>query len=451
MTALDGTSRPLQGWMITGRLLWIGLFIVVVVLIVAGIPGLIDEFMASADARALEDMELTPEGYAGYLTALNLISVLAHLVIASVVFWRRKNDWLALLLAFGLVANGALIPLSLAYGQGAVSPIQTTLTDVTTATGLISAIVLLYVFPDGHFVPRWTGLLSAAWAALILVSVFADSSPLSLRSWPMGLQFLVLAFWSGSGVLAQIYRYSNVSTIVQRQQTKWAILGLSLAALGPFGYFLPSLVLPFIRLPDVPNILYQRVGPGFFTSALVFQIGAWTGFTLVLLIFPLSFVVAILRYRLWDIDLLINRTLVYAALTGSLLLFYFTSVVVLQRLFPVQSQVAVVASTLAIAAMFNPLRERIQRTIDRRFYRRKYDTEKILAAFSASLRDQVDLADLSQTLLTVVGETMQPRSVSLWLADLEKTRSAPTEAQTIQRDDQYPHEEVETEGADRHQ
>ncbi len=420
MTVLDGGPSPLRAWLVTARLLWIGLFLVVIVLVAAGVPGLLDQFLASADPRALEDLELSPQSYAGYLTALNLVSVLAHLVIGSVVFWRRKSDWLALLLAFALVANGALIPLSLAYAQRGVTPLQAALADVTTATGLISAVLLLYAFPDGRFVPRWTRFLSVAWAALILISIFVDNSPLSLKSWPVGVQLLVLMFWSGSGVLAQIFRYSNVSTLVQRQQTKWAILGLSLAAMGPFGYFLPSLVLPFIRLPDVPNILYQRVGPGFFTSALVFQIGAWTGFTVVLMIFPLSFVVAILRYRLWDIDLLINRTLVYTALTGSLLAFYFTSVVVLQRLFPVQSQVAVVASTLAIAALFNPLRERIQRTIDRRFYRRKYDTEKILAAFSASLRDQVDLADLSQTLLTVVGETMQPQTLSLWLKEREE-------------------------------
>jgi K+-sensing histidine kinase KdpD len=135
--------------------------------------------------------------------------------------------------------------------------------------------------------------------------------------------------------------------------------------------------------------------------------------------------IAIFRYRLWDIDILINRALVYTLLTVGLALVYYSSVVLLQGLFrtlmlPLQSEVVTVISTLAIAALFTPLRRRIQEGIDRRFYRRKYDAAQILAAFSATLRDEVDLDQLAERIVAVVEETMQPEHVSLWLRKPER-------------------------------
>jgi hypothetical protein len=141
-----------------------------------------------------------------------------------------------------------------------------------------------------------------------------------------------------------------------------------------------------------------------------------------MLLIPLSIGAAILRSRLWAIDFIINRALVYSLLTVTLALIYVVSVVSLQLLFrsvigQEQPATVIVISTLAIAALFTPLRRQVQIGIDRRFYRRKYDAAQTLAAFSATLRDEVDLEQLKADLLTVVEETMQPMHISLWLND----------------------------------
>jgi hypothetical protein len=143
------------------------------------------------------------------------------------------------------------------------------------------------------------------------------------------------------------------------------------------------------------------------------------GFALSFMLVPLSIGVAVLRSRLFDVDLLINRTVVYGLLTAMLVALYFSGVVVLQRVFVAltgrKSALAVVASTLLVAALFTPFRHRIQSFIDRRFYRKKYDARKTIEDFSAKLRDETDLDALSEDLVGVVRETVQPAHVSLWL------------------------------------
>jgi hypothetical protein len=205
-------------------------------------------------------------------------------------------------------------------------------------------------------------------------------------------------------VYAQIYRYRHVSTPTERQQTKWVLFG-----------FLLWLVL--IGILGVPYSIEMSLPAGSPLPwwTLVSSAGWWVALTIV----PLSLSIGVLRYRLYDIDVLINLTLVYGSLTATLVALYFGGIVVLQRVFVIltgqQSTLAVVASTLAIAALFVPLRRRIQSFIDRRFYRRKYDARKTLEAFSAKLREETDLGALNSELVGVVRETMQPAHVSLWL------------------------------------
>jgi hypothetical protein len=242
-----------------------------------------------------------------------------------------------------------------------------------------------------------------------------------MTGWPLFGRVLLLIVWSGVGVGAQLFRYQNVSNPVQRQQTKWALLGLTAAAVGPI-VFMISISSTSVG-NEAPNILYQRVGAGMFTFSFLFRLVALTIFRLGTLLFPLSFGIAVMRYRLWEIDIILRRTLTYGVLTALLLLLYFVIIVLSQLaigwLIPGASPFAVVISTLAIAALFTPLRHRVQNWIDRQFYRNKYDAEKTLEAFSEGLREEVDLDQLSEHMLAVVEQTMHPEHVSLCLSGIE--------------------------------
>jgi hypothetical protein len=191
---------------------------------------------------------------------------------------------------------------------------------------------------------------------------------------------------------------------VERQQIKW------------FAYAAAATVVGIVLAYMIPNSI--DTSPWF----------EWAGYALLIATtpaIPISIGIAILRYRLYDIDRIINRTLVYGALTVMLVLVYVGSVVGLQfllRSFAGQeSQLAIVASTLAIAALFNPLRRRVQAVADRLFYRRKYDAAKTLEEFSAKLRDETDIDALNSELLSTVRKTMQPEHASLWLRESERT------------------------------
>jgi hypothetical protein len=182
------------------------------------------------------------------------------------------------------------------------------------------------------------------------------------------------------------------------------VFGLAATAVVILGRLVPLLIFPSL---SASSSFY------FLLSTYVYLPG--------LLLIPLTLGIAVLRYRLWDIDILINRTLVYGTLTGLLALVYVCLVIGLQALIKgITGQVGasplvIVISTLVIAALVQPFRHRIQKFIDRRFYRRKYDAARTLAAFNATLRNEVDLSQLSEQLVAVVEETMQPASVSLWL------------------------------------
>jgi len=364
-------------------------------------------------AQALQNLGFSIGGYAVSILALAIASTLVSFGVAYVLFWRRSDDWMAMFVSLFLVIIG--VNFSVQAQAILVTNLQTAWYwshTVLIGLGWGSLSLLLYLFPDGRFIPRWTRLLAVF---VVASNLFLDASPVPISTFPPWMLSAIFLINGGSGVVAQIYRYIRVSGQVQRQQTKWVVFGLAATMLVILGRYVPILIFPSLSTSSSPYFLL---------STYVYPLG--------FLLIPLTLGIAILRYRLWDIDILINRTLVYGTLTGLLALLYVGLVISLQALFKGvtgqvgASPVVIVISTLAIAALFQPLRRRIQRIIDRRFYRRKYDVAKTLEAFSAALRNEVDLSQLSEQLVAVVQETMQPASVSLWLCTPSQERKPGT-------------------------
>jgi len=271
----------------------------------------------------------------------------------------------------------------------------------------------LLLFPTGRLPGgRWRWL---AWLTVAFVLVGVISSAFSPEAYlgslgpirnPLGVEgfsgvyeaalYVMAPLLFVAAALSLIMRLHR-ATGVERQQLKWFAYASATFAIG--------IVLIVIPLAMDTPLWFERAGQAIFTAA-----GACV---------PISIGIAILHYRLYDIDRLVNRTLVYGALTATLVAVYFGGVTVLQTLLREltgqESQLAVVASTLAIAALFNPLRRGVQTFVDRRFYRGKYDAVRTLETFGTTLRDETDLDRLGEEMVSVVRESMQPEHAGLWL------------------------------------
>jgi hypothetical protein len=383
------------------RAAWVVIVALAIGVFIASIPGYISSVLEFGRA---DRFGAPVEAPTALVFALDLLGILASLATALlcltlgvVLFWRRSDDWMVLFISSYLLAYGTVFAGPLEWAENfypgwpalAVAVVQPLL--LTTPT-----IALIVLFPDGRLEPRW-----ARWLIVLSIPLVLSVLYLPLLYWGAFLSLLV----TGS-IYAQVYRYRHVSTVAERQQTKWVLFGLLL-----WWLLILILFVPYSIESSLPS------GGPLPWWTLVSSAGWW----LTLAIVPLSLSIAVLRYRLYDIDLVINRTLVYASLTAMLSLVYFGSVASLQYAFRTLTghedfpQLTIVVSTLVIAALFTPLRRRIQSFIDRRFYRRKYDARKTLNNFSARLRDETDFDSLNAELITAVKETMQPEHVSLWL------------------------------------
>ena len=380
--------------------------------------------------RALHSAGLSLQFYALFLMTLSIITVLIFLGIAVIIAWRRSRDWMGLLVSLTLIIIGTVTFTDYQQLAAAYHPIV--LLPGALLQFLLGTLPLLvgYLFPNGRFVPRWT-----RWLALLVVlfagggTLFPSSPFFNTSTWPGPLGTGVQVVIIGTILFAQVYRYLWVSTPAERQQTKWVVLGITVT----ITYFIALLI-------------FGALNPAITQAHSLGILFAEASYFLAVLIIPLAIAFSILRYRLWDIDLLINRTLVYLTLTALLAAIYVGLIIALQSLLRgiinQNSNVAIVVSTLVIAALFQPLRHRIQAIIDRRFYRRKYDAAKIVAAYSATLRQEVDLDQLREHLVAVVQETMQPAHVSLWLREGSRTETRSLQTDKPSPEEAGVHEEI---------
>jgi hypothetical protein len=355
--------------------------------------------LTPADAAELQAAGLSPMGFAALQAGKWLVFSGLWMLVGAVIFVRRSDEVIGLLAAYFLMTFPSQwdylhVVLARAYPVAAL-PLQW-----LGFTSTLSIVLFLALFPNGRFVPLWTGWLALAW--MLIPTRLPPGLGLS-AVWGNVLQVVNVAAM-GVLVVAQVIRYRRYSGPVERQRTRWVVFGLCVS-------------LVFLAL---------MIGLAMGGAWLGAQPGPWDDlasewiYQVVVGLIPLTIGVAILRQRLWDIDVIIRRTLIYSVLTGVLALAYLGSVLVLQGVFRAltgqgQNSLVVVLSTLAIAALFGPVRGRVQRAIDRRFYRRKYDAARTLSEFGAALRDETDLEQLSAELAGVVDQAMQPETVWLWL------------------------------------
>jgi hypothetical protein len=365
----------------------------------------------SQTLSAIQQAHISLLAYTHYLTLLGVFSALVFIGLSVLLFWRAFDQ------VAGMFASICFLLLGSQTLVGDVSHLPTA---ISVFVNVIQTLVLLFclgfflvTFPNGRFVPRWSWLIGCT--LFVQAIFFMIPGRFNILYWPLPLFLIELVFAYGSPIALQVYRFRRVYTPAQRQQTKWVIFGLTCFLL----FFFFSIAMSLIPIAGVGSSLLY--------------LGHDALLLLAFLIIPLSVTIAILRSRLWDIDVIIRRTLVYSTLTVILALFYFGLVIGLESLLRLltgyggESPVIIVASTLVIAALFQPVRRRIQAIIDRRFYRRKYDAAKTLEAFSATLRNELDLSQLREHLLSVVQETMQPMHVSLWLRESEHKSKSNTE------------------------
>jgi hypothetical protein len=422
-TSSRSDTRLYGRWRVIARVGWLATVIGTLALFVSGLPAFYTDLAHQPCTSAitcilfgsqhpdqlhtLQAAGLSVSDISAYFVGLQIAIVVIWSAVGIVIFWRRSDDWLALLVALALILFNAGMQGGPVTALTIASPVWTLPVELLSFFGQASFGVLLFLFPNGRFAPRWSRWFALVYVVQTALAVFPPAnSPLSVANVSAldGLLFVSAAIVA---VYSQIYRYRGIASPVQRQQVKWAVFGI-------------IVTIALVVLLDSTNAI-----SGLSQSSIVYL--AIQGlYPLALLLIPFSIGIAVLRFRLFDIDVIINRTLVYGSLTAILAAIYFMCVVGFQAVAEALTGVrslpppVIVISTLLVATLFTPLRRRLQSVIDRRFYRTKYDAQKTLAAFGATLRQEVDLSELQGHLLAIVTETMQPAHVSLWLRPQER-------------------------------
>ena len=364
--------------------------------------------VSAAEEAVLASWGLTLHFYATAMNVAAVILLLVYGVLSVLILWRQGASWLGLTVSLALIALPVAI-VSGADGWSDTSSVLYFLVIAVEIAGIATMVIFLYLMPNGRFSPTWAYIPMIGTLLLMGVLGLKEHGLLPVSTQALAwLEPMIagLAFFGGS---LQIYRYARDSNPVERQRTKWIIFGVLSIVVAVIAWIL--IFSSVVAIPAGRPRLLANLGGWYFINAFC------------LLILPVAITIAIQRYKLWNVDVIINRALVYGSLTALLALIYFGSIIVLQRLFTTatgqQSDLAIVISTLVIAVLFNPLRLRLQRGIDRRFFRQRYDAEQALQDFALTARSEADLERLSAAVTQVVEETVQPASVSIWLQTSE--------------------------------
>lgn len=410
-----GPATIRQPWLLIGRLVWISL--AVLLLVIVGILAsrgsrlLLLEDNISDSFAALSDL-MTYHAYVRIVLTTRYLVLATYWLTAAFIFWRKSHEVIGLATATMLLVMPMFFNLGGQVPDSSLTVFTRDIDRILSAAwpiimlGLLSVILVLYLFPSGYSASRGISLaallMGLAFTALALLAAteLAVNGVMvsSAVGRPAGALLIGILFL---GVVSQVYRYARISGPVERQQTRWVLASLAVTLLWSFTISTQDPFRSYDRWATPWALL--RIFGGVLVAALL----------------PLSVAWAIVSRHLWGIDVIIRKTLVYTLLTGALLLVYLSSILLLQTLFTRltgnTSTLATILSTLLIAALFLPLRRRIQNVIDRRFYRRKYDAVQVLEQFAATARDETDLDRLTAELTRVIQETMEPEHITILL------------------------------------
>lgn len=411
----------LAGWpLLLARALWLAVAVLTIGLFIIALPARFNQLQAVCvgaacqqpalsmeDVRVLQGIGLSRSANALYSLGLELLFAGLNFLIAAIIFARRSFDRVALFVALMLITFGPATftgTLSALTAQSSGWQLPTDLLSSLPSTlpewllnplsiwrlpvGLVASIgqicfaLFFFIFPDGKFLPRWGALPVSFWIGGQVFAAFLPTSPFNPANWPQSLAIVVWIGYLACFVNAQVFRYRHVSGPLERQQTKWVVFGVT-AAVG--GFFVGILIAFILSTVGFSGLLLRQV--------------IQTAIYLTMLLMPLSFAFAILRSRLWDIDLIINRTLVYVPLTAILAGLFAAVITLSQKLFVAltgeQSDVATVLTTLIVVATFTPIKDRLQVLVDKRF-KEPPAAVKQLKAFSDKVSTRLSAVDPGQ-------------------------------------------------------
>jgi hypothetical protein len=322
--------------------------------------------------------------------AMDIVFAAVFVVIGLVIAWRRSSDGYTLAVSLGLILYGITSTLAAQVLQQAESG-WGWLAHFLSMASTASVPILAYMFPDGRFVPRWTRWLALLWGALGLAATFIRA--LDPYTWAPWYSYAFLLLGLGTAIGAQIYRYRRVSTPAQQQQTKWVVFGFAAAMIGFAAVSGLLWFTPWLRGVAFLQFLYAH----------------WS-FFLSQIIVPVCIGLSVMRYRLWDIDLVINRTLVYTITVALVVTLFYVlanaSDRMVQAVLGESSVLGPLASLLVSAMVFSPLQERTQTYVDRRFYRERVNLQAAFADFSHEIRRFADVDSLLRTLVNTVASLL---------------------------------------------
>ncbi|KAM3095093.1 GAF domain-containing protein [Phormidesmis sp. 146-35] len=366
-------------------------FVILLVTCATGIANVFGRFDQLCHLAAtyyhpyLAQAGLSDSFYVWYFLSSETLLALTFAITGSIIALHPSTTWVTLFAAIALMLFGVTVPPpmhALVTLQGSIHPILC----FVHAIGFALFVIFLYIFPDGRFVPRWTGLLAIVLIAWSVMWPFYP--PLNPYRWTHALPFLVLNFWFATGIGIQIYRYTHISSPVQQQQTKWVVFGLTAAVLGDFVTHIAWYIFPSLEK-----------GPDW-----MLQIGHQPFFIASQLLAPLAIAVSILRYGLWEIDFIINRAVVYGLLTTVLAAVWTAIAKLLELAFAEvigESAIPLVAglAVLGVGLIFGPVRQRLETWVNRHFYPHKLDLSRDFVEFLPEARATIDLSDLLQILI----------------------------------------------------